>query len=217
MREHRVLGRASKDGSRRSARGHPSRRRASARLLRMTTYCLAVIPGRTSKSATADLDVRTRNPEQCMVLDSGSAPRRAHPGMTQTFTCSRDDGGGCGGSLEKQNKNEQAIRVSPNRLLVEDLSAIGYPRPAPSLTASDHVFFGGRTSGEANRSVFINLFPRAHIRLYLASVIPGCAIQVGNSRFGWCRPGIHTHDGGYGFRAHTTGPRFARTPWRAPE
>jgi hypothetical protein len=40
-------------------------------------------------------------------------------------------------------QNEQAIRVSPNRLLVEDLTAIGYPRPAPSLTASDPVFFGG--------------------------------------------------------------------------
>jgi hypothetical protein len=31
-----------------------------------------------------------------------------------------------------KNKNEQAIGVSPNRLLVEDLSAIGYPRLAPS-------------------------------------------------------------------------------------
>jgi hypothetical protein len=50
------------------------------------------------------------------------------------------------------NKNEQAIRASPNRLLVEDLTAIGYPRPAPSLTASDHVFFEGRTAGPANRS-----------------------------------------------------------------
>src|SRR3954469_19896255 len=26
---------------------------------------------------------RTRNPEQCMGLDSGSAPKRAHPGMTR--------------------------------------------------------------------------------------------------------------------------------------
>jgi hypothetical protein len=46
---------------------------------------------------------------------------------------------------------EQAIGVSPNRLLVEDLSAIGYPRPAPLLAASDHVFFGGRTARAANR------------------------------------------------------------------
>jgi hypothetical protein len=50
------------------------------------------------------------------------------------------------------NKNEQAIRVSPNCLLVEDLSAIGYPRPAPSLTASDHVFFEGRTARTEKRS-----------------------------------------------------------------
>jgi len=62
-----------------------------------------------------------------------------------------------------QNKNEQAIRVSPNRLLVEDLSAIGYPRPAPSLTASDHVFFAGRTGGPAIRSVFhLSIFMPAH-------------------------------------------------------
>jgi hypothetical protein len=51
------------------------------------------------------------------------------------------------------NKNEQAIRVSPNRLLVEDLTAFGYPRPAPSLTASDPVFFEGRTARAANRSI----------------------------------------------------------------
>jgi hypothetical protein len=52
-------------------------------------------------------------------------------------------------------KNEQAIRVSPNRLLVEDLTAIGYPRPAPLLAASDHAFFEDRTAGPANRSAFI--------------------------------------------------------------
>jgi hypothetical protein len=32
------------------------------------------------------------------------------------------------------------------------LSAIGYPRPAPSLTASDHVFFEDRTARAENRS-----------------------------------------------------------------
>jgi hypothetical protein len=53
---------------------------------------------------------------------------------------------------KKQKQKEQAIGVSPNRLLVEDLSAIGYPRPAPSLTASDHVFFEGRTARAENRS-----------------------------------------------------------------
>jgi Mrr N-terminal domain len=30
-------------------------------------------------------------------------------------------------------------------------------------------------------------------------------VQVGNGRLGWRRPGVHTHYGGYGFRAH----RFA--------
>jgi hypothetical protein len=39
------------------------------------------------------LNERTRNPEQCTMLDSGSAPKRAHPGMTETFTSSQDDGG----------------------------------------------------------------------------------------------------------------------------
>jgi hypothetical protein len=61
------------------------------------------------------------------------------------------------------NKNEQAIRVSPNRLLVEDLTAFGYPRPAPLLAASDHVFFEDRTARAANRSIRINLFPCAYI------------------------------------------------------
>jgi hypothetical protein len=62
-------------------------------------------------------------------------------------------------------QNEQAIRVSPNRLLVEDLTAIGYPRPAPLLAASDHVFFEDRTARTANRSGFIYLFSGSHIRL----------------------------------------------------
>jgi hypothetical protein len=69
----------------------------------------------------------------------------------------------CGGKDSAQNKNEQAIRVSPNRLLVEDLTAFGYPRPAPLLAAGDHVFFEGRTARAANRSARINLFPHAHI------------------------------------------------------
>jgi hypothetical protein len=60
----------------------------------------------------------------------------------------------------KQNKNEQAIPGFPkNRLLVEDLTAIGYPRPAPLLAASDHVFFEDRTAQAAKRSTCINLFP----------------------------------------------------------
>jgi hypothetical protein len=75
----------------------------------------------------------------------------------------------------RQNKNEQAIRVSPNRLLVEDLTAFGYPRPAPLLAAGDHVFFEDRTAGPANRSALIYLFSSSHIKLYLAFVIPGCA------------------------------------------
>ena len=58
------------------------------------------------------------------------------------------------------NKNEQAIpEFPPNRLLVEDLTAIGYPHPAPLLAASDHVFFEDTTARPANRSAFLNLFP----------------------------------------------------------
>jgi hypothetical protein len=52
-----------------------------------------------------------------------------------------------------KNKNEQAIRVSPNRLLVEDLTAFGYPRPAPLLAAGDHVFFDDTIPNSASRSV----------------------------------------------------------------
>jgi hypothetical protein len=70
--------------------------------------------------------------------------------------------------LGSQNKNEQAIRVSPDSLLVEDLTAIGYPRPAPLLAASDDVFFGNRTAGPAIRSALIYLFSSSHIKLYPA-------------------------------------------------
>jgi hypothetical protein len=38
------------------------------------------------------------------------------------------------------------------------LIAIGYPRPAPLLAASDHVFFEDRTAGAANRSALIFYF-----------------------------------------------------------
>jgi hypothetical protein len=55
-------------------------------------------------------------------------------------------------------------------------TAVGYPRPAPLLAASDHVFFEDRTAGVANRSTSINLFPGLRIKLYLAFVIPGCAL-----------------------------------------
>src|SRR4051794_30650461 len=45
-----------------------------------------VIPGRALCAKLTNLILslseRTRNPEQCIVLDSGSAPKRAHPGMT---------------------------------------------------------------------------------------------------------------------------------------
>jgi hypothetical protein len=61
-------------------------------------------------------------------------------------------GTGPGMTIEARTKNEQAIRVSPNRLLVEDLTAFGYPRPAPLLAAGDHVFFEDRTAGPGNRS-----------------------------------------------------------------
>jgi hypothetical protein len=65
-----------------------------------------------------------------------------------------------------ETQNEQAIpEFPPNRLLVEDLTAIGYPRPAPLLAASDHVFFEDRTARTANRSGFIYLFSGSHIRL----------------------------------------------------
>ena len=80
----------------------------------------------------------------------------------------QDDGGVCGWKDSGPNKNEQAIRVSPNRLLVEDLTAFGYPRPAPLLAAGDHVFFDDTIPKPASRSAFINLFPCAQITLYLA-------------------------------------------------
>src|SRR3954463_7498337 len=38
---------------------------------------MIVIPGREQSE-------RTRNPPRCSVLDSGSAPKWAHPGMTET-------------------------------------------------------------------------------------------------------------------------------------
>jgi hypothetical protein len=60
---------------------------------------------------------------------------------------------------EKQKRAGNS-RFPQNRLLVEDLTAVGYPRPAPLLAASDHVFFEDRTVGTAKRSTFINLFPR---------------------------------------------------------
>jgi hypothetical protein len=49
---------------------------------------IAVIPGREPcdkiDQVNFALGERTRNPEQCMALDSGSAPERAHPGMTRS-------------------------------------------------------------------------------------------------------------------------------------
>src|ERR1700675_236793 len=45
-------------------------------------------------------------------------------------------------------------------------------------------------------------------------------VQVGNSRLGWRRPGIHNHDREYGSglaAEPVIGPRFARTRWHAPE
>jgi prolyl-tRNA editing enzyme YbaK/EbsC (Cys-tRNA(Pro) deacylase) len=66
------------------------------------------------------------------------------------------------------NKNEQAIRVSPNRLLVEDLTAFGYPRPAPLLAASDHVFFDDTIPRPASRSLK---------KSSLFTFLPGCAMK----------------------------------------
>jgi hypothetical protein len=37
-------------------------------------------------------------------------------------------------------------------------------------------------------------------RIYFIVVIPGCA--------SWRRPAIHTHDGGYGFRARSLGDKI---------
>jgi hypothetical protein len=98
--------------------------------------------------------------------------------------------------VARKNKNEQAIRVSPNRLLVEDLTAFGYPRPAPLLAAGDHVFFDDTTARPANRSAAINLFSCAHIPCISSSFRD--APPLGR------RPGIHSHDGGYGFRARAS-------------
>jgi hypothetical protein len=82
---------------------------------------------------------------------SFETPRKSAAPLATTAQPLRGDDGECEASKEAKT-NEQAIRVSPNRLLVEDLSAIGYPRPAPSLTASDHVFFEGRTARTEKRS-----------------------------------------------------------------
>jgi hypothetical protein len=60
--------------------------------------------------------------------------------------------------LDNGIKKRAGDPVSLNRLLVEDLTAVGYPRPAPLLAASDHVFFVDRTAGATKRSVLINLF-----------------------------------------------------------
>jgi hypothetical protein len=54
--------------------------------------------------------------------------------------------------LDNGIKKRAGDPVSLNRLLVEDLTAVGYPRPAPLLAASDHVFFEDTTAGAANRS-----------------------------------------------------------------
>src|SRR5215218_1335686 len=49
----------------------------STSFFRMTTCCLV------RRHSGARHLARTRNPKQCTVLDSGSAPKKAHPGMTQ--------------------------------------------------------------------------------------------------------------------------------------
>jgi hypothetical protein len=62
-----------------------------------------------------------------------------------------------------QIKTSRQSRFPQNRLLVEDLTAVGYPRPAPLLAASDHVFFEDRTAEPENRSTEVNLFPGPRI------------------------------------------------------
>jgi hypothetical protein len=62
-----------------------------------------------------------------------------------------------------QIKTSRPFGFPQNRLLVEDLTAVGYPRPAPLLAASDHVFFEDTTTRPANRSAPFILFS---IRLY---------------------------------------------------
>jgi hypothetical protein len=100
----------------------------------------------------------------------------------------------------EKTKTSRQSRFPQNRLLVEDLTAVGYPRPAPLLAASDHVFFGSRTAGAAKRSIDINFISGRGYKLYPAPVIPGCS--------SWGRPGIHTHDGGYGFRGRAFSDRI---------
>jgi hypothetical protein len=56
--------------------------------------------------------------------------------------------------LLRPHKNGQAIlEFPPHCLPVEDLTAVGYPRPAPFFTASDPVFFMERTAGLVNGSI----------------------------------------------------------------
>jgi hypothetical protein len=64
---------------------------------------------------------------------------------------------------EARKKTSRPFGFPQNRLLVEDLTAFGYPRPAPLLAAGDHAFFEDRTAGAANRSAPINLFSCSHI------------------------------------------------------
>jgi hypothetical protein len=69
---------------------------------------------------------RTRNPEQCTMLDSGSAPKRAHPGMTQTFTGSQDDGQMCGSgkefmSISRAGSKNDALQIGSTRI---DIAAL---------------------------------------------------------------------------------------------
>jgi hypothetical protein len=74
-----------------------------------------------------------------------------------------------------QTKTSRLFGFCPNRLLVEDLTAFGYPRPAPLLAASDHAFFDDTIAGSADRSMLIYLFSSPRIKLYLGLVIPGRA------------------------------------------
>src|SRR6201747_2568124 len=65
-----------------------------------------------SKSATADLDARTRNPDTAMALDSGFAREaRGRPGMTTA-----ESGGAWAGSRRGCFKCKAAGRVPARRI-----------------------------------------------------------------------------------------------------
>jgi hypothetical protein len=76
------------------------------------------------------------------------------------------------------------------------LTAIGYPRPAPLLAASDQVFFEDRTAEPADRSTFINFISKlAYKAVRSCPSFRDAPLGAG--------PESITPNPGYGFRARS--------------